>query len=146
MPPIHVYLGAEMSECCRMRNSLLATSVVAVVLGCGGNSEDKPTATCGRVFDAICAKWIECHTTLGSGGAVITQSFCQQNRSNGVSNCATESSAAINMASDAQINACVQALTNFACASLCNQVPQGPAECDALGQTMSTDIVYCASP
>ena len=130
-----------------MRRSLLATLGVLVVLGCGGGSggsADKATAICGRVFDAICAKWVECRTTLGQGGAVITPAFCQQNRATGVSNCLADNTVDLNMVPDAQINTCIQALTGFACANLCNQVPQDPAECTAIGGTPSTDVVYCA--
>ena len=128
-----------------MRKSLLATSGILVVLGCGGGgSADKATVTCGRVFDAICAKWVECRTTLGQGGAVITPAFCQQNRATGVSNCVGDNTVDLNMVSDAQIDTCIQALTGFACANLCNQVPQDPAECAPIGGTQSTDTVYCA--
>jgi hypothetical protein len=126
-----------------MRLTLLAISLLLVVVGCDGSSKDKTTEFCERFWDVGCAKLVECRVQLPSGG-VITAAGCEQGRAGGVSDCVMESSTSVPAASDSQIDACIMGFATFACANLCNQVPMDPAACQVIDPEPSMEFVTCA--
>jgi hypothetical protein len=114
--------------------------------GCGGDGSsaapNRVETACGRIFDTVCAKWIECKVMLN--GTLVTAATCAQARPQGVSGCTSSEGAGIEAATDADVDACVQGFQAFACTNLCGQIPQDPAACHKLSPDPNTTSYTCA--
>jgi hypothetical protein len=122
--------------------TLVGWIALASVL-CGGcGSEDRVGKWCGRIWDASCAKLVECHAVME--GVPVTPMDCQQSRADFQATCAMGPGAgAISVYEDHQVNACVLEIGMLACANVCNQVPEYPSSCAAYGTFPLTDMVSC---
>jgi len=115
------------------------------VLGCGGGSTDRTTAACQRIYDASCAKFVQCKVLVPGANAQITAAACSQGRADGVKSCVMDDGAGIMGATDMQVDACVQGLAAFSCTDICSgQIPMDPAACSAIDTTPNTDTYTCA--
>src|SRR5690348_1162236 len=92
--------------------------------GCGSDAStpDRVSDVCGRIFDATCAKFVECKAN--PNGTVLTPALCAQARPNAIDQCRTKNGATISAGSDAEVDACIQGLEQFQCGNLCGQIPQ----------------------
>jgi|SoiMethySBSTD1v2_1073268.scaffolds.fasta_scaffold14245_5 hypothetical protein len=133
-----------------LKRGALVAVVLAAVSACGnGDEEDEASRLkrerCGRIGRAACASLVRCRAGVGSTGKVFTVGLCAEAEPSLASQCASDpATAAVGTASEAQIAACVSAFEAAPCSSICNQVPQDPAECRALDPTPNEDFISCA--
>jgi hypothetical protein len=116
--------------------------MVVWAIGCGSSSADRTTAACERIWDATCAKLVECRV-IGPTGSPVTAQICTQARANGIATCVKDEGAGIGAATDAQVDACVQGFVDFSCTDLCNQVPMDPPACAVIDPSPGTDTFTC---
>lgn len=90
----------------------------------------------------MCAKFVECR--VDPGGRPFTAESCRQFHSQATADCVAKDATSIALASDGTIDACVQALQQWPCESVCVQSPQQPVACQQLDPNSTSDPVPCA--
>jgi hypothetical protein len=121
--------------------------VLAVfMLGCsgdgdGGGGGDRVREACSRAMEAVCATMVRCHAVAGS--VPFTDALCAQVLPTFVDDCVAKSADTIGSASDGMIDDCVTSYDELACTAFCNQVPQDPPACQALGAPPNESYITC---
>jgi hypothetical protein len=122
-------------------------ALAVFMLGCdgdgdgGGGGGDRVREVCSRAMTAVCATMVRCHAVAGS--VPFTNALCEQLLPDLVDNCVAESASTIGSASDAMVSACVNGYGELACTALCNQIPQDPPACQALGSPPNESYITC---
>jgi hypothetical protein len=112
--------------------------------GAGGAPANSPrvAAACGKILDAACAKFIECHAQVQ--GMTFTAALCAQVRSGSITDCETKQGAGIAASSDADVDQCALELSQTACTAICNQIPLDPPTCRKISPSPNTSVIPCA--
>lgn len=129
-----------------MRNlAFLALSLLTAA--CGSDSStpatsDRVAAACGKILDATCAKFVECHAT--KNGTPFTSDLCAQVRAQAVAECESQDGASISAASDAEVDQCASETSAIQCTDICNKVPADTPTCHELSPSPNTEVVTCS--
>ena len=131
-----------------MRRALTIALTLSLGACAGGGgeapAEDRVRQKCREYLGALCRTYAECEAE-GASGVTITNAVCEDTLPGLVADCTEESRADIEATSDADFDACTQALAALPCNALCNRVPADPPECLALpSYEPASSIVSCA--
>lgn len=118
--------------------------LLLVTTACGSDSSapDRVAAACGKVLDAACAKFVECHAV--KNGTPFTADLCAQVRAQAVAACESQDGASIGAASDAEVDQCASETSAVQCVDICNKVPADTPTCHKLSPSPNTQTVTCA--
>jgi hypothetical protein len=119
--------------------------IVVIATSCGEEDPPSPRAQrCERISGAACATFVRCRA-IASNGQVFSDQLCAQALPQVTANCVSNpSTAAVETASDAEINACVSAFQEFPCSEICGRLAVDPPACQHLDTAPSQNTVQCA--
>jgi len=119
-----------------------STSNVRYDGGTTATIPDRIVEACGKITDAACAKYVECHATVA--GTAVTAAFCSQNRARVVDSCRRSQGDNLAAATDGDVDACATELSQVVCSEICNRVPADPPTCRKISPDPNTQTVTCS--
>ena len=121
--------------------TLTATFALLVAAACGSDS-NPVAAACGKILDAECAKFVECHVV--QGGVQFTANTCAQVRAQAIAQCESKEGGNLRAASDSEVNQCASEASAVGCGDICNKVPSDTPTCHKISPSPNTEMITCA--